>query len=296
MIENVNKNDKIEQVDVAKLRDFPNHPYRIKDDEEMNVLMESAKEVGINTPLIVRKKDDGGYEIISGHRRKYVARKLGIRSLNCIVKDISDDEATILMVDSNIQREELLPSEKAFAYKMKLEAMKHQGKRVDLEEDLTCAPVEHKLKSRDLVAEETGESRENIRRYIRLTYLIPELLEQVDEKRIAFRTAVELSYLSEDNQYVVYDKFDIDQVTPSLTQAIKFKQLEQKNELNGDKIVELLDELKPNQKDNKDIKFFTIKRFFPKEFSDEEITNKVYELLKNYYQRWRNKDRDREER
>lgn len=299
MIENVNKNDKIEQVDVAKLRDFPNHPYRIKDDEEMKVLMESAKEMGINTPLIVRKKDDGSYEIISGHRRKYVARKLGIRSLNCIVKDISDDEATILMVDSNIQREELLPSEKAFAYKMKMEALGHQGKKVDLEESETCRPLVDKLdgkKTADILGDEIGESGRNIQRYIRLTYLIPELLEQVDEKRIAFRTAVELSYLSEDNQYVVYDKFDIDQVTPSLTQAIKFKQLEQKNELNGDKIVELLDELKPNQKDNKDIKFFTIKRFFPKEFSDEEITNKVYELLKNYYQRWRNKDREREER
>lgn len=299
MIENVNKNDKIEQVDVAKLRDFPNHPYRIKDDEEMKVLMDSAKEMGINTPLIVRKKEDGRYEIISGHRRKYVARKLGIRSLNCIVKDISDDEATILMVDSNIQREELLPSEKAFAYKMKLEAMKHQGKKVDFDDKETSVPVAQKLEnkvSREVLGEEVGESQDQIRRYIRLTYLIPELLEQVDEKRIAFRTAVELSYLSEDNQYVVYDKFDIDQVTPSLTQAIKLKQLEQKKELDGDKIVELLDELKPNQKDNKDIKFFTIKRFFPKEFSDEEITNKVYELLKNYYQRWRNKDRDREER
>ncbi len=292
MIENINKNDKIEQIDVAKLRDFPNHPYKIRDDDEMKVLMESVKEIGINMPLIVRKKDSGDYEIISGHRRKYVARKLGIRSLNCIVKDISDEDATILMVDSNIQREELLPSEKAFAYKMKLEAMKHQGKRVDLEENETSTPVVSKLRTDEKLGEEIGESREQIRRYIRLTYLIPELLEQVDEKRIAFRTAVELSYLSEDNQYVIYDKFDVDQVTPSLTQAIKLKQLEQKNELNGDRIVELLDELKPNQQENKDIKFFTIKRFFPKDFTDDEITKKVYDLLKNYYQRWHNRDRE----
>ena len=292
MIENINKNDKIEQIDVAKLRDFPNHPYKIRDDDEMKVLMESVKEIGINMPLIVRKKDSGDYEIISGYRRKYVARKLGIRSLNCIVKDISDEDATILMVDSNIQREELLPSEKAFAYKMKLEAMKHQGKRVDLEENETSTPVVSKLRTDEKLGEEIGESREQIRRYIRLTYLIPELLEQVDEKRIAFRTAVELSYLSEDNQYVIYDKFDVDQVTPSLTQAIKLKQLEQKNELNGDRIVELLDELKPNQQENKDIKFFTIKRFFPKDFTDDEITKKVYDLLKNYYQRWHNRDRE----
>ena len=292
MIENINKNDKIEQIDVAKLRDFPNHPYKIRDDDEMKVLMESVKEIGINMPLIVRKKDSGDYEIISGHRRKYVARKLGIRSLNCIVKDISDEDATILMVDSNIQREELLPSEKAFAYKMKLEAMKHQGKRVDLEENETSTPVVSNLRTDEKLGEEIGESREQIRRYIRLTYLIPELLEQVDEKRIAFRTAVELSYLSEDNQYVIYDKFDVDQVTPSLTQAIKLKQLEQKNELNGDRIVELLDELKPNQQENKDIKFFTIKRFFPKDFTDDEITKKVYDLLKNYYQRWHNRDRE----
>ena len=176
MIENINKNDKIEQIDVAKLRDFPNHPYKIRDDDEMKVLMESVKEIGINMPLIVRKKDSGDYEIISGHRRKYVARKLGIRSLNCIVKDISDEDATILMVDSNIQREELLPSEKAFAYKMKLEAMKHQGKRVDLEENETSTPVVSKLRTDEKLGEEIGESREQIRRYIRLTYLIPELL------------------------------------------------------------------------------------------------------------------------
>ena len=149
-----------------------------------------------------------------------------------------------------------------------------------------------KLRTNEQLGEEVGESREQIRRYIRLTYLIPELLEQVDNKRIAFRTAVELSYLNEDNQYVVYDKFDIDQVTPSLTQAIKFKQLQQQNKLNEQTINDILDELKPNQLENKDIKFFTIKRFFPKEFSDEEITKKVYDLLKNYYQRWHNKDRD----
>ena len=292
MIENINKNDKIEQIDISMLQDFPSHPFKVKNDEEMQKLMESVKEIGIAFPLIVRKKEEGNYEIISGHRRKYVARKLGIRSVNCIIKDISDDEATILMVDSNIQREELLPSEKAFAYKMKLEAMNHQGKKIELEENQTLTPLVSKLRTNEQLGEEVGESREQIRRYIRLTYLIPELLEQVDNKRIAFRTAVELSYLNEDNQYVVYDKFDIDQVTPSLTQAIKFKQLQQQNKLNEQTINDILDELKPNQLENKDIKFFTIKRFFPKEFSDEEITKKVYDLLKNYYQRWHNKDRD----
>ena len=288
MIENVNKNDKIEQVDISMLRDFPNHPFKIKDDEEMQKLIDSIKEIGIAFPLIVRKRDDGTYETISGHRRKYVARKLGIRSVNCIVKDISDDEATILMVDSNIQREELLPSEKAFAYKMKLDAMKHQGKSFDL----TSCPVGTKLRSDEKMGEEVGESARNIQRYIRLTYLIPELLEQVDNKRIAFRTAVELSYLNEDNQYVIFDRFDQDQITPSITQAIEFKKMEHNNQLNEKTINDMLDELKPNQLENKDIKFFTIKRFFPKDFTDEEITKKVYDLLKNYYQRWHNKDRD----
>ena len=215
----------------------------------MNKLIESIQERGVYLPTIVRQRVNGDYEMISGHRRKHAAIKAGLKTIPCIVKNLTDDEATILMVDSNIQREELLPSEKAFAYKMKLEAMKHQGKRVDLEKNETSTPVVAKLRTDEILGNEVGESRENIRRYIRLTYLIPELLEQVDNKRIAFRPAVELSYLSEENQYVVDNIFEFDEVTPSLSQAIRLKKLEQEGNLTEEKIEEIMQHEKPNQKE-----------------------------------------------
>ena len=197
------KAEKVEEINISSIKDFPNHPFKVINDEKMQEMVKSVKEYGVILPVIVRPKEDGTYEMISGHRRKRACELAGIKQIRCIVKDLTDDEATILMVDSNIQREEILPSEKAFAYKLKLEAMKHQGKRIDLEENETSTPVVSKLRTDEILGEEVGESRENIRRYIRLTYLIPELLEEVDNKRIAFRPAVELSYLEEDYQYVV---------------------------------------------------------------------------------------------
>ena len=236
--------EKVEIIDISKIKNFPDHPFKVLDDDKMEEMVRSVKEYGVLLPVIVRPKQDGTYEMISGHRRKRACELAGIKQIKCIVKDLSDDEATILMVDSNIQREEILPSEKAFAYKMKLEAMKHQGIR----NDLTLSPLDTKLDNAKSIGEENGDGRAQVFRYIRLTYLIPELLEQVDLKRIAFRPAVELSYLSEDNQYVVQNIFEFDEVTPSLSQAIRLKKLEQEGKLTEEKIEEIMQQEKPNQK------------------------------------------------
>ena len=212
----------------------------------------------------------------------------GIDKIKCIVKDLTDDEATILMVDSNIQREEILPSEKAFAYKMKLEAMKHKGKRVDLEEDLTSRPLGDKLKSAEIMGEEVGESARTIQRYIRLTYLIPELLEQVDNKRIAFRPAVELSYLSEENQYVVENIFEFDEVTPSLSQAIRLKKLEQEGKLTEEKIEEILQQEKPNQKEYIKIHNEKIEKYIPSRVKESgNIEEFIIQCVQDYSRRER---------
>ena len=257
------KAEKIELIDVNKISDFPNHPFQVRNDEKMKEMVESVKEHGVILPVIVRPKEDGTYEMISGHRRKRACELAGVKQIRCVVKNLTDDEATIFMVDSNIQREEILPSEKAFAYKMKLEAMKHQGKRVDLEENETLTPLVAKLRTDEILGNEVGESRENIRRYIRLTYLVPELLEQVDLKRIAFRPAVELSYLSEENQYVVQNIFEFDEVTPSLSQAIRLKKLEQEGNLTEEKIEEIMGQEKPNQKEFIKIHNEKIEKYIP---------------------------------
>ena len=257
------KAEKIELIDVNKISDFPNHPFQVRNDEKMKEMIESVKEHGVILPVIVRPKEDGTYEMISGHRRKRACELAGVKQIRCVVKNLTDDEATIFMVDSNIQREEILPSEKAFAYKMKLEAMKHQGKRVDLEENETLTPLVAKLRTDEILGNEVGESRENIRRYIRLTYLVPELLEQVDLKRIAFRPAVELSYLSEENQYVVQNIFEFDEVTPSLSQAIRLKKLEQEGNLTEEKIEEIMGQEKPNQKEFIKIHNEKIEKYIP---------------------------------
>ena len=258
--------EKVEEIDISKITDFPNHPFKVQDDDKMDEMVKSVKQYGVILPVIVRPKEDGTYEMISGHRRKRACEIAGINQIRCIVKDLSDDEAVILMVDSNIQREEILPSEKAFAYKMKLEAMKHQGKRVDLLEDETSTPMVEKLKGKtsvSMLGEQNNESAEQIRRYIRLTYLIPELLEQVDLKRIAFRPAVELSYLSEENQYVVQNIFEFDEVTPSLSQAIRLKKLEQEGHLTEEKIEEIMQQEKPNQKEFIKIHNERIEKYIP---------------------------------
>ena len=282
------KAEKVEEINISSIKDFPNHPFKVINDEKMQEMVKSVKEYGVILPVIVRPKEDGTYEMISGHRRKRACELAGIKQIRCIVKDLTDDEATILMVDSNIQREEILPSEKAFAYKLKLEAMKHQGKRIDLEENETSTPVVSKLRTDEILGEEVGESRENIRRYIRLTYLIPELLEEVDNKRIAFRPAVELSYLSEENQYVVENIFEFDEVTPSLSQAIRLKKLEQEGNLTEEKIEEILQQEKPNQKEYIKIHNEKIEKYIPSRVKESgNVEDFIIQCVQDYIRRER---------
>lgn len=287
------KAEKVEEIDINKIADFPNHPFKVQDDDKMDEMVKSVKQYGVILPVIVRPKDDGTYEMISGHRRKRACELAGIKQIRCIVKDLSDDQAVILMVDSNIQREEILPSEKAFAYKMKLEALKHQGKRIELEEDPTSTPVVSKLRTNEILGNEVGESRENIRRYIRLTYLIPELLEQVDLKRIAFRPAVELSYLSEDNQYVLLNIFEFDEVTPSLSQAIRLKKLEQEGNLTEEKIEEIMQQEKPNQKEFIKIHNEKIEKYIPTKIKE---SGKVEDFIIQCVEEHNKREKLRQER
>ena len=282
------KAEKVEEINISSIKDFPNHPFKVINDEKMQEMVKSVKEYGVILPVIVRPKEDGTYEMISGHRRKRACELAGIKQIRCIVKDLTDDEATILMVDSNIQREEILPSEKAFAYKLKLEAMKHQGKRIDLEENETSTPVVSKLRTDEILGEEVGESRENIRRYIRLTYLIPELLEEVDNKRIAFRPAVELSYLEEDYQYVVLNKLQYDEVSPSLSQAITLKKMQQEGTISEEKIENLLDKEKPNQKEFIKIHNDRIEKYIPTKVKDSgKIEDFIIQCVEEHSKRER---------
>lgn len=234
---------RVEKVELSRIKEFKGHPFKVKDDDEMERLVESIKENGILNPIILRNIGDKNFEIVSGHRRKRAAELADMDTIPSIVRNLTDEEATILMVDSNLQREELLPSEKAFAYKMKMEAMSRQGQR----NDLTSTPLEPKLRTNEKIGEEVGESREQIRRYIRLTNLIPQLLEIVDEKKIAFRPAVELSYLTEDEQYVLLDAIEFNDATPSLAQAISMKKRSAEGNLTAEKIEEIMLEQKPNQ-------------------------------------------------
>ena len=282
------KAEKVEEINISSIKDFPNHPFKVINDEKMQEMVKSVKEYGVILPVIVRPKEDGTYEMISGHRRKRACELAGIKQIRCIVKDLTDDEATILMVDSNIQREEILPSEKAFAYKLKLEAMKHQGKRIDLEENETSTPVVSKLRTDEILGEEVGESRENIRRYIRLTYLIPELLEEVDNKRIAFRPAVELSYLEEDYQYVVLNKLQYDEVSPSLSQAITLKKMQPEGTISEEKIENLLDKEKPNQKEFIKIHNDRIEKYIPTKVKDSgKIEDFIIQCVEEHNKRER---------
>ena len=279
-------------IPLSEIDDFPNHPYKVVDNENMQELSESIKEYGVSQPVIVRKKENGRYEMISGHRRKRASELAGKEDILAIIKDLTDEEATILMVDSNEnQREEVLPSEKAFAYKMKLEAIKRQGER----KDLTSAPVVQKsdnMTSRERIAEESGESREQIRRYIRLTELIPEILDMVDEKKIAFRPAVEISYLSEDNQYVLLDVMQFSDITPSLAQAIHMKKLEQEGKLEADKIEELMSQEKPNQIEKLKFNADRFEAEFPRNIkTNQEKEDFIFMCVQEHNQRERAKKR-----
>lgn len=281
-------NEQVIKISIDSIHDFPNHPFKVNDDEDMNKLIESIQERGVYLPTIVRQRVNGDYEMISGHRRKHAAIKAGLKTIPCIVKNLTDDEATILMVDSNIQREELLPSEKAFAYKMKLEAMKHQGKQLENTSRPMGEKSDNKI-STEILGEEVGESARTIQRYIRLTYLIPDLLELVDAKRIALRPAVEMAYINEDNQNLLYDIFKYNESTPTLSQAQLLRNLEEKGTLTDNKIEEIMREEKPNQKEQFRTSYDKIRRYFPKAYSNKQIDNKIMELLEIYYQEWNKK-------
>lgn len=283
--------EKVEYIDIDKIKDFPNHPFKVVNDDKMQELASSIKEYGVILPIMVRPKEDGTYEIVSGHRRKMAAQIAGLKDIKCIVKDLTDDEATIIMVDSNIQREEILPSERAFAYKMKLEAMKHQGIR----NDLTSRPVGDKL-STEVLGEEVGESARQIQRYIRLTELIPEVLQMVDDKKVAFRPAVELSYLSEENQYVLLNIMEFNECTPSLAQAIRLKKLEQEGNLTEEKLEIIMEQEKPNQKEQIKFGVEKIQDYFPKGYTQEQMENKIKELLEKYKLQWQRKLSERNAR
>lgn len=287
-----NKNiERIIEISINEITDFPNHPYKVIDNEEMKELSESIKENGLIIPVIVRPNKKGGYEMISGHRRKRATELAGITEIKAIVKDLKDDEAIIMMVDSNQnQREEVLPSEKAFAYKMKMEALKRQGKR----NDLTSCPMDTKLRTDEIMAEEVGESARNIQRYIRLTELIPKILAMVDEKQIAFRPAVEISFLTRKEQRWLLDSMRYNDATPSLAQTIKMKKLSKEGKLDEDEIELIMSEEKANQVEKIKISKEKIQSVLPKKnMSQEEIENLIIIAIKEHIQRIKNKSIER---
>lgn len=273
------KREKVRVIPIQFFDDFPKHPFNVKMDEEMEALIESIKEFGILTPLIARKKENERYEIIAGHRRKFAAKKLSLTELPVILRDMTRDEAVIAMVDSNLHRERILPSERAYAYKMKMEARKRQGARTDL----TSTPVVSKLRTDEAVGNETGESREQIRRYIRLTYLIKEFLDMVDDGRIAFRPAVELSYLSVEQQKDLIYTIESEDATPSLAQAIEMKKLSQRGKLTADKIFAIMSKQKPNQVEKIKIPASRFEKYFTRGTPQSQIETVIFKALDEYY-------------
>lgn len=290
------KLEKIQKISIKDIVSFPNHPFKVKDDEKMFETVESIKEHGVLVPAIVRPKADGTYEMVSGHRRKRACELAQIEEMPCIVRNLTDDEATIIMVDSNLQREEILPSERAFAYKMKLEAIKRQGKR----NDLTSTQVVQKL-SVEVIADETGESREKIRRYIRLTYLNPELLQFVDNHYLkdkekitmALAPAVEISYLKDNEQEILLEAIETSLATPSTPQAKRLREESEKGTLTEEKIYEILDEEKPNQKEQVKFSYDKVKDYFPKGYTIQQMQNVIEKLLQKYQIQWQNKQYER---
>ena len=270
----------ISQLPPDKLTPFKKHPYQVREDAAMDELVESVRTYGILSPLLARPKGEG-YELVSGHRRRLAAQKLGLSTVPVLVREMTDDEAVILMVDSNLQRENLLPSEKAFAYRMKLEAMKHQGKA-------TSRQVVGKLESADEVGQVNGESGRTIQRYIRLTNLVPPLLQMVDDGRIAFSPAVELSYLTRDEQAELWDLIGREDATPSLSQALRMKQLSREAKLTPEVLYAILTEEKPNQKEQIRIKTESLRKYFPRNYSAQQMEREIIKLLEA---RYRAKDR-----
>ncbi|BDE99369.1 ParB/RepB/Spo0J family partition protein [[Clostridium] innocuum] len=284
------KLSKIRDIPLSQIDDFPDHPFKVKDDEDMMQLIESIKERGIITPATVRLKDDGRYELISGHRRKRACELAGFEALRCEVVELTKDEATILMVESNYQRSQILPSEKAFAYKMRLDAMKRQGQRTDL----TSRPVGTKLSVSE-ISQETGDSERQVHRYIRLTNLVPELLEFVDEGRIKIRPAVELSYLDEDCQRDIVDEIDMNEVTPSHDQAIRMRKFFDEGKLTTEVIQAIMSEEKPNQREKLVFRGDRVRKLIPKSIPLSETEDYVCKALE-HYNKFLQRNRDRNSR
>ena len=272
------KLSKIRDIPISEIDEFPDHPFKVLMDEDMEQLVESIKRNGVMTPATVRLKEDGRYELISGHRRKKACELAGLETLKCEVKELTRDEAIIVMVESNLQRSVILPSEKAFAYKMRLEAMDRQGKR----SDLTSTPLVSKSRSNEELADRVGESREQIRRYIRLTELVPEILQMVDERQIAFRPAVEISYLTEEQQYTLLEAMEYNDATPSLAQAIKMKKYNQDGKLTSEVIKSIMEEEKPNQKEKPAFRDERITKLIPKTVPRGQETDFVVKALEFY--------------
>lgn len=269
---------KMRDIPLSEIDEFPDHPFKVLMDEDMEQLVESVKRNGVMTPATVRLKEDGRYELISGHRRKKACELAGLETLKCEVKDLTRDEAIIIMVESNLQRSVILPSEKAFAYKMRLEAMKRQGERTDL----TSAPMVQKLTSREKIAEKSGDSHEQVRRFIRLTELVPEILQMVDERQIAFRPAVEISYLAEEQQYTLLEAMSYNDATPSLAQAIKMKKFNQDGKLTDEVIQSIMEEEKPNQKEKPAFRDERITKLIPKTVPKGQEADFVVKALEFY--------------
>ena len=279
-------------VPISLIDDFAEHPFQVRDDEDMERLIQSIDNNGVLNPVILRKNGER-YELIAGHRRKHACLRLGISGIPAIVRELSRDEAVVEMVDSNLQREHILPSEKAFAYKMKMDAMKRQGERTDL----TSVPMAQKSKTtRELIAEESGESADQVRRYIRLTELIPELLTMVDEEKIAFRPAVELSYLTEDEQRDLLETIESEEATPSLAQAIRMKNLSKVGKLDMDTIFAIMTEQKPNQKEKIKIPMERLEQFFPRGMPQKQIEDTIVKALTLYQKHLKKKREDKGDR
>lgn len=290
MVENQAQNPQTEKVialSASLLEPFQEHPFRVAIGEEMEQLKESIREYGVLSPLLVRPRGDGRYEIVSGHRRKAACEALGITELPVLVRNMTDDEAVILMVDSNIQREHILPSEKAFAYKMKMEALRHQGKK----SELTSSQPGMGIQTMDIVGKDSGDSRNQVHRYIRLTHLIPSILQMVDEYQIAFNPAVEISYLTEEHQRMLKEEMDACQATPSLTQSRTLKQMSQSGTLTREYLHHLLTEEKPNQRQKFFLNQEDVQRYFPKHYTPQQMQQVILHLLHTWqHKRGYNKD------
>ena len=273
--------EKVQNIPLEELHPFKNHPFKVKDDAAMQDTVDSVREYGVLVPAIARPDPNGGYELIAGHRRHHASELAGKETMPVIIRDLDDDAATIIMVDSNLQREELLPSERAFAYKMKLEAIRHQGKR----QELTSSQVGMKLQALDIVGQQAGDSRNQVHRFIRLTELIPELLDMVDERKIAFNPAVELSYLKKEEQTLLLEAMDSEQATPSLSQAQRLKKFSQQKMLSLDVMRAVMSEEKKTDLDRVTLKNETLRKYFPKSYTPKQMEDTIIKLLEGWYKK-----------